>query len=89
MRFIAPSLSANFAHLADEIQLLNNSQADWIHLDIMDGQFVPNISFGLPIVKTVRKLTSKPLNVHLMIVHPENYIKAFAEAGAIYPNRTL
>ena len=83
MRFIAPSLlSANFAHLADEIQLLNNSQADWIHLDIMDGQFVPNISFGLPIVKTVRKLTSKPLDVHLMIVHPENYIKAFAEAGA-------
>jgi ribulose-phosphate 3-epimerase len=83
MRFIAPSLlSANFAHLADEIQLLNNSQADWIHLDIMDGQFVPNISFGLPIVKTVRKLTSKPLDVHLMIIHPENYIKTFAVAGA-------
>ncbi len=83
MSLIAPSLlSADFAHLADEIEMLNRSQADWIHLDIMDGQFVPNISFGLPVVKAVKKLTSKPLDVHLMIVQPEKYINSFAEAGA-------
>ncbi len=79
---IAPSLlSANFANLEKEIQMLNASKADWIHLDIMDGVFVPNISFGLPIVSAVRKLTTKTLDAHLMIVNPENYFEAFAKAG--------
>ncbi len=80
---IAPSLlSANFANLEKDIQMLNQSEADWIHLDIMDGVFVPNISFGLPVVSAVKKLTNKPLDVHLMIVHPENYFEAFVNAGA-------
>jgi len=82
---IAPSLlSANFANLEKDIQMLNSSEADWIHLDIMDGVFVPNISFGLPIVSAVKKLTNKPLDVHLMIVKPENYFEAFVQAGAKY-----
>lgn len=82
---IAPSLlSANFANLEKDIQMLNNSEADWHHLDIMDGVFVPNISFGLPVVAAVKKLTIKPLDVHLMIVKPENYFEAFAQAGADY-----
>ncbi len=82
---IAPSLlSANFANLEKDLQMLNSSKADWIHLDIMDGVFVPNISFGLPIVSAVKKLTNKPLDVHLMIVKPENYFEAFALAGADY-----
>ena len=82
---IAPSLlSANFAHLEKDIQMLNASEADWHHLDIMDGVFVPNISFGLPVVAAVKKLTNKPLDVHLMIVKPENYFEAFAKAGADY-----
>ena len=80
---IAPSLlSANFANLEKDMQMLNKSEADWIHLDIMDGVFVPNISFGLPIVSAVKKLTNKPLDAHLMIVKPENYFEAFANAGA-------
>ncbi len=80
---IAPSLlSANFANLEKDFQMLNTSQADWIHLDIMDGVFVPNISFGLPIVSAVKKLSNKPLDVHLMIVKPENYFEAFVQAGA-------
>ncbi len=80
---IAPSLlSANFANLDKDVQMLNKSEADWIHLDIMDGVFVPNISFGLPIVSAVKKLTNKPLDAHLMIVKPENYFEAFANAGA-------
>lgn len=82
---IAPSLlSANFANLEKDIQMLNNSEADWLHLDIMDGVFVPNISFGLPVVSAVKKLSNKPLDVHLMIVKPENYFEAFAQAGADY-----
>ena len=80
---IAPSLlSANFANLEKDMQMLNKSEADWIHLDIMDGVFVPNISFGIPVVSAVKKLTNKPLDVHLMIVKPENYFEAFVAAGA-------
>lgn len=82
---ISPSLlSANFNNLAADIQMINNSAADWFHLDIMDGVFVPNISFGMPIVKSVKKLATKPLDVHLMIVQPERYIQAFKNAGADY-----
>lgn len=82
---IAPSLlSANFANLEKDLQMFNASEADWMHLDIMDGVFVPNISFGLPVVSAVKKLTNKPLDVHLMIVKPENYFEAFAKAGADY-----
>jgi len=82
---IAPSLlSANFANLEKDIKMLNNSEADWLHLDVMDGVFVPNISFGLPIVSAIKKLSNKPLDVHLMIVKPENYFEAFAKAGADY-----
>ena len=82
---IAPSiLSADFNHLGDDIMMLNESEADLIHCDIMDGVFVPNISFGIPIVKHVNKVAKKPLDVHLMIVEPDKYIKAFSEAGASY-----
>ncbi|MCS6974774.1 MAG: ribulose-phosphate 3-epimerase [Cyclobacteriaceae bacterium] len=80
---VAPSvLSANFARLEDEIRMLNASTADWIHLDIMDGVFVPNISFGLPVVEAISKIAEKPLDVHLMITQPERYIEAFHRAGA-------
>lgn len=80
---IAPSLlSADFGNLEREIQMLNRSQADWIHLDVMDGVFVPNISFGMPVIKRVRQLSEKPLDVHLMIVQPERYIHTFKEVGA-------
>lgn len=82
-RIIAPSvLSADFLHLGRDIEMLNQSQAEWIHLDIMDGLFVPNISFGLPVVQAIRKATTKTLDVHLMIEQPERYITAFADAGA-------
>ena len=82
-RIIAPSvLSADFLHLGRDIEMLNKSQAEWIHLDIMDGLFVPNISFGLPVVQAIRKATTKTLDVHLMIEQPERYITAFADAGA-------
>lgn len=82
---LAPSLlSANFGNLEKDLSMLNNSEADWIHLDVMDGVFVPNISFGIPVVSAVKKLTDKPLDVHLMIVKPENYFEAFAKAGADY-----
>ena len=82
-RIISPSLlSANFTNLAKDIQMLNASQAEWIHLDIMDGVFVPNISFGIPVVKQLRALTDKTLDTHLMIVEPDKYIDRFAEAGA-------
>jgi len=80
---IAPSiLSADFANLQRDVEMLNNSQADWIHVDIMDGVFVPNISFGLPVTAAISKVAGKPLDVHLMIVQPEKYLKAFRDAGA-------
>lgn len=82
-RLIAPSLlSADFLNLGKDVELINESQADWIHCDVMDGVFVPNISFGLPVVKAVKSIAQKPLDVHLMIVQPERYITAFKEAGA-------
>src|SRR5450432_2478207 len=80
---IAPSiLSSDFGHLSGAIEMLNRSEADWIHCDVMDGRFVPNISFGIPVVKAVKKISQKPLDVHLMIVEPEKYIDDFAKAGA-------
>lgn len=80
---VAPSLlSANFSNLGKDIEMVNNSLADWFHLDIMDGVFVPNISFGFPVVKAIKKLAVKPLDVHLMIVEPDRYIQDFKEAGA-------
>ncbi len=83
MPIIAPSiLNADYGHLADEINMLTKSDAEWIHLDVMDGQFVPNISFGVPIVETVRSLTPKFLDTHLMIQNPDKYIDAFKNAGS-------
>ena len=83
MPLIAPSiLSADFANLQRDCEMLNQSTADWFHVDIMDGVFVPNISFGFPVVKAIKKHAQKPLDVHLMIVDPDRYVKAFAEAGA-------
>jgi len=80
---VAPSiLASDFANLQKEVTMINDSVADWIHVDIMDGVFVPNISMGLPVVHAVKKHARKPLDVHLMIVHPERYIEAFREAGA-------
>lgn len=82
-RHIAPSiLAADFGNLEDEIKMINNSNASWIHCDIMDGVYVPNISFGIPVVETVSKISEKPLDVHLMIVNPERYIHDFHKAGA-------
>ena len=80
---IAPSvLSADFGHLAKDCDMLNRSNADWYHVDVMDGVFVPNISFGMPVIKFLKKHATKPLDVHLMIVQPERYIKDFKAAGA-------
>ena len=80
---ISPSmLSADFCHLAQDIQMVNESAADWFHLDIMDGVFVPNISYGMPLVKAIRSQAEKPLDVHLMIVQPERYVERFKEMGA-------
>jgi ribulose-phosphate 3-epimerase len=82
-RLVAPSmLSADFANLSCEIEMVNKSQADWFHLDIMDGVFVPNISFGFPVVERIKSLATKPLDVHLMIVDPDRYLERFREAGA-------
>ena len=82
---IAPSiLAADFGKLADEIEMINQSDADWIHCDIMDGMFVPNISFGLPVLASVQKVAQKPLDVHLMIEKPERYIHAFRDVGAAH-----
>lgn len=80
---IAPSLLASdFANLQSEVEMLNDSQADWLHIDIMDGRFVPNISFGFPVMQAIKRYAKKPLDVHLMIVEPEKYITQFREAGA-------
>lgn len=80
---IAPSiLSADFANLSKDIEMINLSQADWFHIDIMDGVFVPNISIGFPVVEAVKRYAQKPLDVHLMIVNPDLYINRFAKAGA-------
>jgi len=80
---VAPSfLSADFLHLAEQIDLMNKSQADWFHMDIMDGVFVPNISFGFSILKQIKSLSIKPLDVHLMIVEPDRYLQRFFEQGA-------
>lgn len=80
---IAPSLlSANFLNLEKDIEMVNQSQADWLHLDVMDGVFVPNISFGLPVIEKIRKASSKPFDVHLMIIDPDRYIERFRKAGA-------
>lgn len=82
-RLIAPSLlSANFLDLKGDIEMINNSEADWFHCDVMDGRFVPNISFGIPVIQAVKRMAKKPLDVHLMIVEPEKYFEAFAKAGA-------
>jgi ribulose-phosphate 3-epimerase len=80
---IAPSvLASDFANLEREVKMLNESQADWIHIDIMDGVFVPNISFGIPVTEAIKRHATKPLDVHLMIVQPEKYVEAFHKAGA-------
>ena len=83
MAIIAPSLLASdFLRLDRECKMLNESEADWFHLDVMDGRFVPNISFGLPVIEQITKTTQKPCDVHLMILEPERYVEAFKEAGA-------
>jgi ribulose-phosphate 3-epimerase len=82
-KLISPSmLAADFSNLAHDIAVVNQSDADWFHLDVMDGVFVPNISFGMPVIKSMAKHTTKPLDVHLMIVEPDRYIQTFADLGA-------
>ena len=82
-KMIAPSLlSADFLNLGRDIEMVNHSEADWFHCDVMDGRFVPNISFGIPVVKAISQLAEKPLDVHLMIVEPEKYFEDFVKAGA-------
>src|SRR5690606_30547830 len=83
MPIVAPSiLAADFGNLARDVEMINRSEAEWIHLDVMDGVFVPNISYGMPVIKTIDELTDKVLDVHLMIVQPERYISTFREVGA-------
>ena len=85
MALISPSvLAADFLHLAKDIELVNKSKADWFHLDIMDGVFVPNISYGMPVMKSIQSLAQKPLDVHLMIVEPERYFEEFQKLGTEY-----
>ncbi len=83
IRYVAPSLlSADFNNLAKDIEMVNQSQADWFHLDIMDGVFVPNMSYGFPVVEHIAKLAKKPLDTHLMIIDPDRYLERFRDAGA-------
>ncbi|MBR1929018.1 MAG: ribulose-phosphate 3-epimerase [Paludibacteraceae bacterium] len=83
MKYIAPSLlSADFGNLSRDIEMINRSAAEWLHVDVMDGVFVPNISFGFPIMEVLKKECKKPLDVHLMITHPEKYVERFVDAGA-------
>ena len=85
MPLVAPSLlSADFGHLNKDIEMVNRSEADWFHLDIMDGVFVPNISFGFPVIKSIQKQATKPLDVHLMIMQPERYLETFRDHGSEY-----
>ena len=85
MKLLAPSiLSADFGQLNRDFDLINSSEADWFHVDVMDGQFVPNISFGFPVLKALKKVAKKTIDVHLMIERPEQFIEQFAEAGADY-----
>ncbi len=87
MSLVSPSLlSADFAHLASDIEMINHSEADMLHLDIMDGVFVPNISFGFPVIESFKNMCNKPLDVHLMIVEPDKFIENFAKVGAEYIN---
>ena len=80
---VAPSiLACDFNNMGEALEFINQSESDWIHFDVMDGRFVPNISFGIPILKAAKRIAKKPLDVHLMIVEPENYITDFQQAGA-------
>lgn len=87
---IAPSLlAADFLNLQKEVEMINNSEADWLHMDIMDGVFVPNISFGFPVLDAVKPILKKPMDVHLMIVEPQKFVKEVAEAGCLYDECSL
>lgn len=87
MTLVSPSLlAADFTNLAGEVEMINRSEADWLHLDVMDGVFVPNISFGFPVIEAVAGICRKPLDVHFMIVHPERYISQTARLGAMMMN---